>query len=602
MQLFFKQCGDMDVRKFYGGIHTIIHNFPDDSTDDDLSDDEYLRNRSQQLPHIIVPESDESASDPDDNIPLSQFASSSTRASRAEKPRWRDGFLEKADTELQFAGDAHLPVDIASLETPLQIFKYLFTEDMFMHIHQETNKYAVEKRPEKVSNITVKELEQFVGICLYMSIIQLPSTRCYWSENLGHPKVSSVMTCNRFEEIKRFIHFNDNSKQIPKGQAGHNPLHKIQPFLDQIRQRLLTVPKEEYMAVDEQIIPTKSRSSMRQYNPKKPHKWGYKNFVLSGSSGFSYDFEIYTGAQGRIQSNSNLPIISTSSDVVVRLARTIPEGVNYKLFFDNWYTSLPLLSHLNKKGILPLGTIKANRIPGYRVPTEKELKKKGRGATVEKITTVDNTDISVVTWYDNRVVNLASTYVGSKPSSEVRRFNKKEKTYQQVSCPNAVMVYNKHMGGVDLLDALLGYYRIQIRSKKFYHRIFFHMLDMITVNSWLLYRRGLDDSEPSLPLADFKCAVAEGLCLTNKSTGSKRGRPSLDLENAIEAKRLRGPIAIMPSRDVRLDQIDHLPIWTTRQRCKVPECSGRSHVECQKCKVSLCLNDKRNCFMLFHTT
>ncbi|XP_045453941.1 piggyBac transposable element-derived protein 3-like [Melitaea cinxia] len=391
--------------------------------DEDLSDDELRRNRGHHLPPLLIPESDESDSDPDDNILLSQLASSSTRASRAERPRWRDGFLERAESELQ----------------------------------------------------------------------------CYWNENLGHPKISTVMSCNRFEEIKRFIHFNDNALQIPKGQTGHNPLHKIQPFLDHLRQRFLTIPKEEYMAVDEQIIPTKSRSSMRQYNPKKPHKWGYKNFVLSGSSGFSYDFEIYTGAQGCVESDSNLPKISTSSDVVVRLSRTIPEGANYKLFFDNWYTSLPLLIYLNKKAILPLGTIKANRIPGYKVPAEKDLKKLGRGATIEKLTTVDNTDISIVSWYDNRVVNLASTYVGSTPASEVRRFNQKEKAYQNLPCPKAVMTYNRHMGSVDLLDALLGYYRIQIRSKKFYHRIFFHMIDMVTVNAWLLYRRGLDETEPYLP-------------------------------------------------------------------------------------------------------
>lgn len=47
------------------------------------------------------------------------------------------------------------------------------------------------------------------------------------------------------------------------------------------------------MAVDEQIIPTKARSSLKQYNPKKPHKWGYKVFVLSG--GFSYNFDFYSG-------------------------------------------------------------------------------------------------------------------------------------------------------------------------------------------------------------------------------------------------------------------------------------------------------------------
>ncbi|GBP94713.1 hypothetical protein EVAR_92536_1 [Eumeta japonica] len=201
--------------------------------------------------------------------------------------------LERAETDLQFTGDISLPLEITALNTPYQFFKYLFTDDIFLYISQETNKYAVEKRPEKPSNITVKELEQFIG------------------------------------------------------------------------------------------------------------------------------------------------------------------------------------------------TIKANRIPGYKVPVEKDLKK-GRGTTVEKLTTIDNTDISVVTW------------------------------------------------------------------------------------------RTLADSDPYLPLADFKCAVAEGLSQSNKpSTSGKRGRPSYELENAIEAKKLRGPIAIMPSRDVRLDQIDHMPLWTTRQRCKVPECNGR---------------------------
>lgn len=48
------------------------------------------------------------------------------------------------------------------------------------------------------------------------------------------------------------------------------------------------------------------------------------------------------------------------------------------------------------------------------------------------------------------------TYVGSKPMTEVRRYDKKEKVYQAVPRPKAVTSYNSHMEGVDLLDALPG--------------------------------------------------------------------------------------------------------------------------------------------------
>ena len=36
-------------------------------------------------------------------------------------------------------------------------------------------------------------------------------------------------------------------------------------------------------------------SGINQYNPKKPVKYDFKNFVHSGSSGIMYDFLIYCG-------------------------------------------------------------------------------------------------------------------------------------------------------------------------------------------------------------------------------------------------------------------------------------------------------------------
>lgn len=45
-------------------------------------------------------------------------------------------------------------------------------------------------------------------------------------------------------------------------------LFKIRPFLGQNRRRFLEVPKEEFKAVDEQILPTKAHNQLKQYNPK----------------------------------------------------------------------------------------------------------------------------------------------------------------------------------------------------------------------------------------------------------------------------------------------------------------------------------------------
>lgn len=54
-----------------------------------------------------------------------------------------------------------------------------------------------------------------------------------------------------------------------------------------------------------------------------------------------------------------------------------------------------------------------NRVPNSNMPKDTELKKNGRGTMVEKIATVDGTNKSTVTWYDNKLVNILSTYAGS---------------------------------------------------------------------------------------------------------------------------------------------------------------------------------------------
>jgi len=530
----------MNTKSFYSKASKLsrivqhIRSLPPDSDDSELSeddnnDDEYiqpLRNdaasSSSEEEEIEQRESgvseDEDQSEVDADAPSSS-ASSQTRNKCQQKRTniWKVDNLDGAKYRL-FTGDDQLPGDILKLKTPIQFFHRLFTTDLEKMIVEQSNLYATQVRPNRPLQLTENELQQFLGTVLWMSLIKLPSTRRYWSARYKVDVVSESLSVNRWEEIKRFLHFVDNANE-----EMNDKLRKIRLVISAIRQQLLLIPREESLCVDEQIVPFKGKSSLKMYNPRKPHKWGYKIYVLSGISGFSYDLEVYTGEKHTIDPTE--VDIGTCDNIVVRLCRSVPSAVNHHIFFDNYFTSLNLLIQLEARQIQSVGTVRLNRLHALKGPSEKDMKRTGRGTYSECVTTIDDVDVCCVKWYDNKLVSLVSTFVGSEPVGTVRRWSKSKKMHKEIPCPNTIKTYNKHMGGVDLLDSLMGLYRIHVRSKKYYLRIFFHVVDIAVVNSWLLYRRSIEQrngQQAILPLAEFKAEIAESLCKQSKPVGRKR--------------------------------------------------------------------------------
>ena len=127
---------------------------------------------------------------------------------------------------------------------------------------------------------------------ILMGIIKLPSYRNYWPGARRYPAIADVMLKNRFETLSRYLHFVDND---PVHDVCDKPF-KIRLILTAVRNECLKVEPEEYHSIDEQIIPSKTKyTKIRQYNPKKPHKWGLKHLARAGASGFMYMFYLYGG-------------------------------------------------------------------------------------------------------------------------------------------------------------------------------------------------------------------------------------------------------------------------------------------------------------------
>lgn len=517
---------------------------------------------------------------------------------------WRRQNLQLSDNEKQFKGNLQYPDEIMALETPFQFMKFFLTDELFERIEYESILYTKQNNPNNSFTPTKSDIQKYIGICILISIMRNDSIRDYWSDTIGNEFVKNTMSINTFERIRASLHFNDKEKEIPRGQPSHDKLYKIRPVINSLLKTFSSIPMDESLSIDEQMCPTKVRHHLRQYIQNKPHKWGYKLFVLCSVSGFAYNFEIYTGQENDpALRQPTEPDLGASSNVVVRLARNIPKHLNHKVYFDNYYTSLPLLKYLYQQGILSLGTVRRNRIPDCKLPTDNEFKKLPRGTSEEYVTNYDGVDITSVIWKDNKCVTFLSTFTGKLPEKKVKRFERKTRSYKEVHCPELVGVYNKHMGGVDLLDSHLGRHSIRIKSKKWYFRLFYHLLDLAVINAWILYKQIQHKKDPSskaLNQKHFRLEIAKCFCSIGK-LNLKRGRPSNDIHQELETKKKRNSKSIIPPKDVRKDSLDHWPKWNDkRNRCKLPGCSGFTFVSCNKCSVFLCFNKDKNCFTSFH--
>ena len=159
-------------------------------------------------------------------------------------------------------------------------------------ITYQTNLYATQNH-RRISVLTKSELYGFLGINIVMCYHQLPSWKDYWrnDQHLSVPFIFDVMPRNRFLQILSNIHVNDNTA-VPNGSTDR--LYKLGPLINTLNNNFTKLSNvSRQVSIDESMIIFKGRSSMKQYNPMKPIKRGYKLWAMGDMDGYLYNFEIY---------------------------------------------------------------------------------------------------------------------------------------------------------------------------------------------------------------------------------------------------------------------------------------------------------------------
>uniref|UniRef100_A0A671KYI7 PiggyBac transposable element-derived protein domain-containing protein n=1 Tax=Sinocyclocheilus anshuiensis TaxID=1608454 RepID=A0A671KYI7_9TELE len=203
--------------------------------------------------------------------------------------------------------------------------------------------------------------------------------------------------------------------------------------------------------------------------------------------------------EGKLQGNSGKGL---SYESVMELVDTWLLGTGYKLFFNNFYTTRPLFCDLFQKRIWACGT---DSLLFVQVDAD--------GHWVLK----------------------------------------------NISVPPAV---KECMGGVDLSDALINYYKVIHKTQKWYKTFFYHFLDIAVVNTFLLYKSiTKGKGEVLMHQRAFRETLVEELA-------AAAGRPA--------------------------------PSTTGHLRCR--HCQAQTPVKSDSCDVPLCFVPNRDCYNDWHDT
>lgn len=412
-----------------------------------------------------------------------------------------------------------------------------------------------------------------------MSYMKYPRIRMYWARKTRVPQIADVMSRNNFFLIQSNLTFR-NYITLSQEEKSTNKFWKVWPLLQSVRQACN--PRPQCLSIDEQMIPFHGQASARQYVRGKPNPLGLKNVVCASPDGLPVDFFLYQGKGDSIV-NIETPVpFEIGEKVVLKLAETIPEGCS--VYIDRYFSSVRIIDELHAKGIHGSGTLQKFKIPvACNLGTDADLQRRGRGSYVQNVR--DDGQVSILKWLDSRPVVMISNMNGGNPEKEIRRWCKKTKKYINIQGPDVITQYNTNMGGIDLLDRMIAFYRIKARTRKWTVRVFFHFVDFAIAAAWI-ERRRTDKAnhvakKECFDLLDFKIDIAYSL-LHQQDPDEEEVEDEREIPEGNEQKRRK--TVPLPSPALRTTGIKHLPEIPPNakpSRCNTKSANfGALHVKC----------------------
>lgn len=276
-------------------------------------------------------------------------------------------------------------------------------------------------------------------------------------------------------------------------------------------------------------------------------------------------------------------------DVVLKLLKAGNVlGKNHHVYFDNFYSSVPMFSDFAMKfQTYCCGTLRLNRKELPKSLMQKKLPQlKTRGSAIFS----KSAELVLALSFDRKIIRVFSSIHGTELSTCKRRTKGKNGIFERVeySCPVAVRDYSKYMGGVDLADQLYSYYSFARKSQKWTRKMFFYLLELMKLYSYVICT---SLSGKKIPLYDFTLNLSEQLIIMANAVDQNIPRPypaqPTDLER-LTRRCMPGNLGRKTYCKVCYYQLPH----------GLVDIRSQTKFGCLDCKKHLCLPE---CFRIYHT-
>jgi len=417
---------------------------------------------------------------------------------------------------------------------------------------------------------------------MLQSIVVKPQEQLYWSKNpiISTPFFSKLISRRRFLLLKKYLHFANNEEFNPDTHP--NPkLNKIWPIFTYLNKKFQEAytPQRD-VTIDESLMLYKGRLGWIQYIPKKRARFGIKSYMLcEAKSGYIWSIIIYTGKH--FLTGDEYKDLPMSAQVVMMLMEPLLDK-GYCLTTDNFYTSPILADLLISHNTDIYGTMKPTR---KGVPKQLQLPKKVKKGY---ITSYRKGKVMVMRWKDKRDVYFLSTLHNSQ-TIEIQKRN------ETIKRPILVHDYNFTMGGVDKVDQHFSSYPIpRKRGKRYYKKIFYHLIEQALWNSYVLYLK----TGGTMSSLEYRLKLIETYVENYFSAemGPKSGRPSTT-HNPLRLSE-RHFIEHIPPTDKKEFPTRRCIVCSSKKDGRGKKVRRESRYYCPDCDVGLCLDP---CFRIYHT-